>query len=204
MGKILNMNSNNQQSAHETGFSRPWAYLLRGWIMLLLGATLMLLTALKPHVKFFSVDFSWLPVVGLLLMLVGVPRCLDGIRSAKSPGFFYNFQGGILDTVVGFLVFSSIGKDPAFLVLLISGYLMTQGLFRFILSFLVPLKNPRSTQIGGLLSLILGILVWMQWPLMATWFLSLSLSTEITTRGIALIQFADSLKSQKPNPGSNH
>ena len=117
--------------------------------MLLLGATLMLLTALKPHVKFFSVDFSWLPVAGFLLMLVGVPRCLDGIRSAKSPGFFYNFQGGILDTVVGFLVFSSIGKDPAFLVLLISGYLMTQGLFRFILSYLVPLKNPRSTRIGG-------------------------------------------------------
>jgi uncharacterized membrane protein HdeD (DUF308 family) len=138
-------------------------------------------------------------------MVVGVLHCLDGFLSLRSlrtghnsytPRAGYNLHSGIFDAVVGFLVLFSVGEEPVLLALLISGYLMTQGLARVILSFLLPFHNPMSARISGVLSLLLGFLVFLQWTSPAAWFLSLSLSAEIASRGWALIQLADSLKDQ--------
>ena len=190
------MNSNDHLSKHESPWVRPWVYMARGWVMFLLGATLVVLTALKPHVKILSQDFSWLPVIGGLLMVVGILRCLDGFLSLRSARAGYNLHSGIFDAVVGFLVLFSVGEEPVLLALLISGYLMTQGLARVILSFVLPFRNPTSTRACGVLSLILGFLVFMQWTSPAAWFLSLSLSVEIASRGWALIQLAGALNDR--------
>ncbi len=43
-------------------------------------------------------------------------------------------QGGILDIVVGFLVFFSNTNEVNYLNLLIVGYMLTQGIYRNVLS----------------------------------------------------------------------
>lgn len=169
--------------------------------MFVVGSVLVSLTALKPHVTMLSTDFSWLPLIGLFLVVVGLLCCLDGIKERGSPRFHYHLQVGVFDCVVGVLIFFSVGREPAKLALLIAGYLITQGLVRLILSFTVPLRNPASTRVGGGLSLLLGILIWTQWPSHAAWFLSLALSVEIAARGWALIQLGAALADQSVERG---
>ena len=46
-------------------------------------------------------------------------------------------------------------------------------------------------------SILLGLLIFMQWPTSAAWFLAFSLSTEIALRGLGIITFAQWLHSQQ-------
>jgi hypothetical protein len=50
---------------------------------------------------------------------------------------------------------------------------------------------------GAGVSIVLGLLIWMQLPTSAAWFLAFCLSTEIGLRGLGIIAFALWLKSQQ-------
>jgi uncharacterized membrane protein HdeD (DUF308 family) len=111
--------------------------------------------------------------------------------------FLMNMQAGIIDTVCGFVILTNLQEDSVTLSLLIATYLFIQGLFRSILTFSIEIPNPNSMRIGGYISVLLGIMIWMNWPFSALWFLSFALSAEITTRGWALMFYANSVKKQK-------
>ena len=90
-------------------------------------------------------------------------RCIDGLASETAQGLLFNMQGGILDIVVGFLVVFSTSDELNYLNLLIVGYMLTQGLYRNILLSVAKIRNPLSTRITGVISIILGIMIWIDW-----------------------------------------
>jgi uncharacterized membrane protein HdeD (DUF308 family) len=190
------MAESNISSASKWGFFNPRIYKFRGWLMLLAGTLLLILTALKPHVVLYFNDNSWLPLIAFVLIIMGILRFLDGVLAPQSTRFHLNWQGGIFDLVVGFIVVTSVGKEVILLILLVACYLITQGLIRLISSCYLRIENPKSTRIAGLVSLLTGLLVWAQWPSSAAWFLSLTLSVEIVSRGVALLQLAHALENQ--------
>ncbi len=180
-------------------FFNPRIYKFRGWLSLLAGSLLLILTAVKPHVQLYFNDNSWLPVIAFVLIIMGALRFLDGVLAPQSTRFHLHWQGGIFDLVVGFIVLMSVGKEVILLTLLVTCYLITQGLVRLISSFYIQLNNPISSRIAGSLSLLTGLLVWAQWPSSAAWFLSFTLSIEIVSRGVALLQLAHALENRLTN-----
>jgi uncharacterized membrane protein HdeD (DUF308 family) len=74
--------------------------------------------------------------------------------------------------------------------------MLTQGLLRNVLLSVVSIRNPKSNRITGIISIILGILIWLNWPTSAPWFLAFSLSADIGFRGWSLIMLASSIKME--------
>jgi uncharacterized membrane protein HdeD (DUF308 family) len=180
-----------------TGTNWP-RLLLRGSLMLLIGAGLVLGTLFKHDVIIFQVrEFSWLPVCGLVVLAVGVLECFDAFIAKELADFILNLQMGILDVVVGGLILFSIGGDPARLSLLITAFLIVKGIFRLILGYAAQIPNIVSTSFGAVMSIILGLLISLEWPSSAAWFLALCLSAEIGLRGWALMMFAFWIKAQQ-------
>jgi len=182
--------------------SRPLWYRIRGTSMILIGGAIASLCIIAPKVYMLGENFSWVPVAGVLVLLVGVFRCIDALATETAQGFLVNIQGGILDIVVGFLVLFSISGQPDDLHLLVVGYLVSQGIYRNILLSVAKVPNPLSNRITGFISIILGILIWIDWPTSATWFLALSLSIDVCFRGWALIVLASALKKQSLGMGT--
>jgi len=170
--------------------------------MILIGGAIASLCIIAPKVYMLGENFSWVPVAGVLVLLVGVFRCIDALATETAQGFLVNIQGGILDIVVGFLVLFSISGQPDDLHLLVVGYLVSQGIYRNILLSVAKVPNPLSNRITGFISIILGILIWIDWPTSATWFLALSLSIDVCFRGWALIVLASALKKQSLGMGT--
>lgn len=164
--------------------------------MLILGGGLATFCIVAPNVYMLGEHFSWVPVAGVMVFLVGCLRCIDAFTSKSVQGYLLNMQGGILDIVIGFLVLFSINDKPDNLHLLIVGYMVTQGIFRNVLLSAANISNPVSSRVTGIISIILGILIWFDWPTSAPWFLALSLSVDISFRGWALIMLASSLKKE--------
>jgi len=176
--------------------SNPIWYTLRGSLMVLAGGTVASLCIVAPQVYMLGENFSWLPVIGIVVFIVGILRCLDAFSTNTAQGFLVNIQGGVLDVVVGLLVLFSVNGIPEDLHLLIVGYLLTQGIYRNILLSVAQVPNPMSNRITGVISIILGMLIWVDWPISAAWFLAFSLSVDVSFRGWALVVLASSIKKQ--------
>ena len=190
------MNLEDSKSLAEQFSSPPWWYKTRGTIMLALGAILAMFSLFAPGVQMMGKDYSWLPMICFIILTIGGLRCFDAYLAQHSKGFFLNLQNGILDCVVALLVLFSLSGHPDRLSLLIAGYLISAGLLRVVVTFVVKLDNHFETRIGGLVSLILGLLIFAPVFTAAPWFLSLALSVEVGLRGWALIVLAKLKNSQ--------
>jgi uncharacterized membrane protein HdeD (DUF308 family) len=179
--------------------------LIRGAVMLVLGAILSIFTLFKPDVVILQVrSLSWLPACGFVLLALGLLECFDAFISKALQDFFLNLQNGVLDVVVASLIIFSIGSDSTRLILLISAFLVVKGVFRLTLAYVLGTPHIVSTSIGSLVAIILGLLIWMEWPSADGWFLAFCLSIEIGLRGWALIIFGLWVKTQKEREAESY
>jgi uncharacterized membrane protein HdeD (DUF308 family) len=181
------------------GFDMDWRRLIaQGVITLLAGVFIGSISALSPDIMVFQIrGFSLLPVSGMFLLALGLLECLDAFVAKSQRDVVQNLQVGVLDTVVGALTILSISGNVSRLSMMISAFLIVRGLVRIIFVFSLKLPHKISTAIGGLVSVILGVLVFQEWPTAEGWFVSLCLSVEIAFRGWAGISFALWVKKQK-------
>ncbi len=166
--------------------------------MIVLGVIIAALCIVSPDVYMFGVDASWAPVIGIIVVLVGVFRCIDGLVSENAQGFLFNMQGGVLDVIIGILVAFSSDNAVNNLNMLIVCYLLTQGIYRNILLSVAETPNPLANRVTGLVSIILGIIIWIVSP-SSLWFIVFSLSVDISFRGWTLVTMASSLKANYGN-----
>ena len=191
------MNKNVNGTEPEKFINLPWWFMFRGGMMFVLGSLLLIFIVLEPDMKMLGVSASWLPITSTLILIFGILRCLDAFASISKALFLMNMQAGIIDSVCGFVILTNLHEESVTLSMLIAAYLFIQGLFRIIITSSIEIPNPNSMRIGGYISVLLGTMVWMNWPFSALWFLSFALSTEITTRGWALMFYAHSVKKQE-------
>ena len=175
--------------------AKPWWYTIQGSAMIIVGVILASLCIVSPDVYMFGEDASWAPIIGIVVLLVGISRCIDGLASENAQGYLFNMQGGVLDIIVGVLVLFSSNEDVNNLNLLVVGYLIVQGIYRNILLSVSEIPNPLSNRLTGLVSIILGIIIWIDSPA-SLWFIVFSLSADIGFRGWTLIAMASSLKNE--------
>lgn len=176
--------------------SMPLWYKARGMAMILAGGGTAILCVVAPEVYMLGEHFSWLPLIAVVVFAVGVLRCVDAFFAQSAQGFLVNMQGGVLDIVVGFLVLFAVNGKPEDLHLLIIGYLISQGIYRNILLSVAKVPNPLSNRVTGLISILLGFLIWVDWPTSAAWFLALSLGVDVSFRGWALMVLASVMNKE--------
>lgn len=169
---------------------------VRGLILTLAGGILTLLSALMPEVRIMSQNSSWLPMVALVIVASGIFSSLDAAFWLHSKEFYTNLQIAVLDSVVGMVLLTELNKSVEKVILLAAAYLMIKGLFRVFAGYAVHFSHFNVATFGGLLSVLLGILLWQEWPLSSMGFICFCLSLDILTRGWALTRFGSWLKEQ--------
>ena len=177
--------------------NRPWWFMFRGAMMLVLGSVLSIFSIIAPNVQMLGTSSSWLPFAASLIMLAGILRCFDAYTASSKPFLLMNMQGSVIDLVCGFVILTSVGEKTLSFSLLVTAYLIIQGLFRFIIAFALEIPNPNSARIGGGIAILLGLMTWMNWPFSDLWFLSFALSAEIANRGWALVVYSNVVNKQR-------
>ena len=166
--------------------------------MIFAGGIIALFCLVAPNVYMLGENASWVPVICVIVFLVGLLRCIDAIASETVQGFLFNIQGGILDIIVSILVIFSTNDEPNNLNLLIVSYLLMQGIHRNILLMVEKVQNPMVNRVTGMISIILGLMIWIDWP-SSLWFLAFSLSVDICFRGWVLRTRASLPKMEPAN-----
>ncbi|OQK17276.1 hypothetical protein AU255_05150 [Methyloprofundus sedimenti] len=181
----------------ETFINRPGWFMFRGAMMFAFGSLLLILSVVAPHMQMLGTSSSWIPVSSAIILLAGILRCIDAFASDRQTLVLMNMQGGMIDLVCGFIIFTNIGATSLTLSLIVAAYLIMQGLYRFMLTFVIEIHSLNSARIGGSVSVLLGLMAWLNWPFSDFWFLSFALSSEIASRGWALMFYANSINKQQ-------
>lgn len=184
---------------HFEGFEKDWRRLMiQGILILFAGVFMALASVVNPDAIILSArQFSWLPVAGMFILALGIFECLKAIVAKEPLDVVQNLQVGVLDLVVGGLTVLSVSTTVNRLSMMIAAFLLVRGIVRIVFVYFLNLPHKFTTIVGGLVSIVLGILIYKQWPVDEGWFVSFGLSTEIAFRGWAGISFALWIKQQQ-------
>lgn len=125
--------------------------------------------------------------IGWLLVIGGVAQIVHGFWRREWGGFFLDLAFGVLYFVVGFLMVANPLQSALTLTLLTAAFLFAGGMFRSVMAVAVRYPNWGWMLLSGLVSLVLGVMIWQSWPASALWVIGLYVGIEMLFNGITLI-----------------
>lgn len=174
-----------------------WLWLVQGSIVVLVGVLFSMASLINTEVAILSVSgFSWLAVLGILILFLGFLECMDAIFSRELCDYMQRMNAGVLDIIFGTLLLFSISETTDKLSLMIALYLLTRSILRAVFAIKLQIPHLPLNIIASVISFILGMMIWLEWPTNEGWFFSFSLSLNLVFRGLLMFFFAFFIKNQ--------
>ena len=159
-----------------------------GWAVMVLG----LLAIVSP----LTAGKATVILVGLILLIAGLAQLLAAFRADQSRSSrLLTAMLGAITAVAAVFVLAHPLLGLRFLTFLLVAYLVCEGFWKIIVS----LRSMHAAGYlwllaSGILSLLLGLLIWQQWPLAGTSAVGILVGVNLVGTGIALLAFAGSMK----------
>jgi uncharacterized membrane protein HdeD (DUF308 family) len=165
---------------------------LQGW-MLAIGIVLAVLGAAAIA---DSVVASIVSVVsfGWLLVIVGIIGIIHTLRHRKNGHFALHLLDTIFALVVGVMLLLNSLAGMLVLTLLMAIYFIVTGVYRIGFALTTHGAGSGWTLLSGVITLLLGILVWMHWPTAALWIIGLFIGVNLLITGLSQIMLALALR----------
>jgi uncharacterized membrane protein HdeD (DUF308 family) len=126
-------------------------------------------------------------VVGLILLVAGVVQVVRAFQMAGSEKVL-TIALGVIAALAGIAVVLHPILGLAFLTLLLVAYFFAEGVWKIIASFRYrPAAGWGWLLSSGILSLVLGWLIWSQWPLSGLWAVGVLVGVNLLGTGASLV-----------------
>lgn len=125
--------------------------------------------------------FGWLLVIG------GVVVVVHAFGAQRWGGFFLQLAAGLLYLVVGGLMVARPEAGAVGLTLLLSAFLMVQGAFRSVAAMTGHVERRGWLLASGLITLLLGVMIWAEWPFSGLWVIGLFVGIDMIFYGWWLV-----------------
>lgn len=180
MNNNLNVDSN---SAAAKQLHENW-----GWYMVL-GIALVVLGGLAAVYSYTSTVLSvmWL---GAFAVFVGVVELVRAFKVKLWGSFFLHIFLSVLYLVVGFYLFMNPSMTALALTLLMAIFFVVSGVLKMIFALFKETPHKLWVFMSGLVSLLLGILLWSKWPFTGLWAIGLFVGIDVIFVGFTWIMLA--------------
>ena len=159
-----------------------------GWF-LALGIVLILLGVVAVSSEWIATLVSVL-VFGWLLILAGAFEVCSAFWARQWSGFFFHLLTGALYVIVGLLMVNRPLAVAIRLTLLLLLLFVIGGVFHIVTALILRFPNWGWAAFDGLVSVILGLLIWRAWPSSALWVIGTFIGIGLIFRGWAWVMFA--------------
>src|SRR5512139_1719566 len=169
----------------------------RGW-MIFAGITLAVLGA-AAIVYNVTATVASVFLFGWLLVLGGILQIAHAFQVRTWSGFFLYLLDGIIRATDGTLLVMYPAASALALTLVLGVYFIVGGLFKTIGSMILQFPSWGWAVASGLVSVALGVMLAMQWPVSGLWFIGFAVDLELILYGWALLMFAAAVKPPSPS-----
>lgn len=157
---------------------------------LLIGVLLIVLGIVAIALPAASTLFAetW---IALIIISAGVAKLGYAFRTRTDGGFIWKLLLSVLYIATGVTLFVSPLTGVLTLTLLLGSFLLTEGVFELILAFrLRPQQNWTWVLVDGIVTLVLGGMVWFQWPFDAPWLIGTLVGASILFTGVSRLMLS--------------
>jgi uncharacterized membrane protein HdeD (DUF308 family) len=129
-----------------------------------------------------SLATAW--VIGILLLLGGIPEMVGAFWCRGWSGFFLHLLAGVLSVVIGLLFLRAPVGALLALTLLTASVLLVGGIFKIVAALSFWFGAWGWSLASGIIDLVLGTMIWQEWPASALWVIGVFLGIHLIFRGI--------------------
>lgn len=165
-----------------------WGWLLGlGIGMVILGAIALVITP--------AATIGTVLVLGWLMVISGIIEFVHAFRVRGWGGTFLHVVAGLLGVLIGLLVVTHPVAGALGFTLLFAAFFSVIGLFRIFAAASLKFPNWGWAVFDGVVTLVLGILLWASWPWSGLWFLGLAVGVSLILRGWSYVMFALAIRN---------
>jgi uncharacterized membrane protein HdeD (DUF308 family) len=165
----------------------------RSWAWFLTLGVLLMVIGLGCMVFDISATFATVYVFGWLLLIGGVVALIQAFRTGTWSGFLIFLLTALFRGFTGYLLvrYPVIGAES--LTLILASFLIVSGIFRAAGSAVIKFPRWGWALVSGIISGLLGIMLLVQMPLSAVWFIGFALGIDLIMDGAAMVGFATAI-----------
>jgi uncharacterized membrane protein HdeD (DUF308 family) len=134
-------------------------------------------------------------VIGALLLVSGVAEILGAFWCRGWNGVLLHLLSGVLSAVVGGLFLRAPVDALLALTLLVACMLMVGGIFKIVAALGYRFGSWGWVLVGGVIDVVLGIMIWQEWPASALWVIGLFVGISLVFRGLSWIGLGLTLRT---------
>jgi uncharacterized membrane protein HdeD (DUF308 family) len=158
-----------------------------GLVMVVLGV----LAIAAPLVAGIAIAY----LVGGVVLVAGLTELVHALRGKSWGVGLAGIVIGLLALVCGVLMIAHPIFNLKFLTLLLVGFFIVEGLTSVMMaSQMRGINGSGWTLFGGVMSLILGGLIWAQWPVSGAWAVGILVGVRFLCTGWAMIALGSGAK----------
>ena len=163
------------------------------WFMVL-GIALVATGAIAmSSVVFASLATTF--VIGVLMLSGGVAETLGAFWCRGWSGFFLHLMSGLLSFVIGVMILRAPAEALLALTLLVTCFLIVGGAFKIVAAASCQFENRSWPLASGIIDVVLGVMIWQQWPASSLWVIGLFVGINLVFRGFSWMGLGMSLRT---------
>ncbi len=164
-----------------------------GWFMAL-GIALVVLGVLAI-IDESTATLASIYALGIIILLAGLVQIVAAFQSRNAGHIILYLLFGALEIFVGVSLIRYPLAGTLTVTLVLSVYLMFAGIFRVIYALWAQFPQHGWAVFSGIIAIVLGVLLWLQWPFSALWFIGFAVGVNFIFSGIAWCGMALRLKA---------
>jgi len=175
-----------------TSIRRNW-----GWF-LALGIVQIVVGALAVG-SAFSATLASVVTLGILLLIAAGAQAAVAIWARAWSSFFLFLLLSILYAVAGFLMVQHPLFAAESLTLMLAAGFLIGGVYRIVVALIERFPSWGWVLVNGVITMLLGILIWQQWPASGLWVLGTFIGIDLIFNGLTWLALAISVRNGLAN-----
>ena len=160
------------------------------WVWLLaLGIGLVVIGAIALFIM-PAATIGTVLVLGWLMVISGIIEAVHAFKVRGWGGVFLHLIGGVLGILVGLLIVTHPVAGALAWTLLFASFFTVIGTFRIVTAIKLKFPHWKWAVFDGVVSLLLGLVLWANWPWSGLWYLGLAVGVSLILRGWSYVIFA--------------
>jgi len=162
----------------------------RGWLMFM-GIVMVILgtVGLSMEVTLTVVSVLYF---GVLILFGGVVMLIDAFRAGEWKSKLWHVLIALSYIAAAIVLIVNPAASAVWITLFLAGFFIVSGVFRLIIGFQSrgAVANWGWIVVAGLVSMVLGSIIFAQWPVSGLWVIGLFVAFELILQGFSMISIA--------------
>jgi len=133
-------------------------------------------------------------VFGYFLLAGGILYIAGAFFTGAWGGFFLSLLAGVLYLATGFILINHPVEAAILYTLLLAVFFFVEGLFRIVAALAGRFRHRGWVLFNGIITLLLGVMIWRQWPLDGLYVIGLFIGINLIFSGVGYIMLGMSVR----------